>query len=87
MGNSGSTVAIASAATAWNYLQNLKIVFSGKYYVSQQLAQMQIHYHNKETILSNCGNNEQWITLSNKFLKITKKPYCLKRGAGSNQTK
>jgi hypothetical protein len=37
----------AVAGVAWGYLSKLSFVSNAKYYVSQQLAQMQAHYYNR----------------------------------------
>ncbi len=40
----------AVAGVAWGYLSKLTFFTGAKYYVSQQLAQMQVHHYNKFTI-------------------------------------
>ena len=40
----------ALAGVAWGYLSKLTFFTGAKYYVSQQLAQMQVHHYNKFTI-------------------------------------
>lgn len=42
---------IAVAGLAWGYLSKLSFLSGAKYYVSQQLAQMQMHFYNKDRIL------------------------------------
>jgi hypothetical protein len=46
--------AAAAAATAWGYLSYVQPITGAKYYVSQQLAQMQAHRFNKFNILKAC---------------------------------
>ena len=46
--------AAAAAATAWGYLSYIQPITGAKYYVSQQLAQMQAHRFNKFNILKAC---------------------------------
>ena len=42
---------LAAVGVAWGYLSQLSFFSGAKYYVSQQLAQMQMHFYNKERIL------------------------------------
>lgn len=46
--------ATAAVISAWGYLSYIKPVAGAKYYVSQQLAQMQIHRFNKHMIIKAC---------------------------------
>ena len=41
---------VAAAGVAYTYLSKLTFFTGAKYYVSQQLAQMQMHYYNKDRI-------------------------------------
>ena len=41
----------AAVVSAWGYLSYIKPVSGAKYYVSQQLAQMQVHRFNKHMII------------------------------------
>ena len=42
---------VAAVTSAWGYLTYIQPINSAKYYVSQQLAQMQVHRFNKHTII------------------------------------
>jgi hypothetical protein len=42
---------LAAVGVAWGYLSKLTFLSGAKYYVSQQLAQMQMHFFNKDHIL------------------------------------
>lgn len=48
------TAAAAAVSAAWGYLSYIKPVAGAKYYVSQQLAQMQVHRFNKHMIIKAC---------------------------------
>ena len=50
MFSTGAAV-VAAAGVAYNYLSKLTFFTGAKYYVSQQLAQMQMHYYNKDRIM------------------------------------
>ena len=41
----------ALVGVAWGYLSKLTFFTGAKYYVSQQLAQMQVHHYNKKSII------------------------------------
>ncbi len=49
----------AMAGVAWGYLSKLTFFTGAKYYVSQQLAQMQVHHYNKFTICQAARNSKQ----------------------------
>lgn len=49
--NSYIVAGFAAVGVAWTYLSNLSFFSGAKYYVSQQLAQMQMHYFNKDNII------------------------------------
>lgn len=50
MFSTGAAV-VAAAGVAYTYLSKLSFFTGAKYYVSQQLAQMQMHYYNKDRIM------------------------------------
>lgn len=47
----------AVAGVAWGYLSKLTFFSGAKYYVSQQLAQMQVHHYNKYHICKAAKNS------------------------------
>lgn len=49
----------AMAGVAWGYLSNLTFFSGAKYYVSQQLAQMQVHHYNKFNISKAAKDSKQ----------------------------
>lgn len=49
----------AVAGVAWGYLSKLTFFSGAKYYVSQQLAQMQVHHYNKYHICKAAKDSKQ----------------------------
>ena len=60
---------------AWGYLSQLSILSGAKYYVSQQLAQMQMHFYNKDRILkaAKATNDKRLPKLATKIFEDYKK--------------
>ena len=66
---------IAVAGLAWGYLSKLSFLSGAKYYVSQQLAQMQMHFYNKDRILkaAKATKDDRLPPLVNKIFEDYKK--------------
>ena len=73
----------ALVGVAWGYLSKLTFFTGAKYYVSQQLAQMQVHHYNKKSITdaAKASNQDRFQNLVQQIFKdyedgIKYKQYC-----------
>ena len=84
--------AAAAITSAWGYLTYIQPAIGAKYYVSQQLAQMQAHRFNKARILQACRGETRLRKLVEQIFKdyerdIEFKKWCWVKTKKNNKTK